>query len=90
MSKANGVDGKRYVSRSVWAKLKEENKRLKRDLKILCKNDVPITEYVIVRTKWRKEFEKDDAFYDLLREASIIAYNEKKRLTQTEDEKRNE
>jgi len=71
MSKANGIDGKRYVSRSVWAKLKEENKRMIRDLKILCMNESNIVEYVRVRTKYREKFEQDNAFMNDIKEYAL-------------------
>ena len=46
------------VSRSVFQKVVEENKKLKRQLRILCLD--PGVESVLLRMKLRDEFKKED------------------------------
>jgi len=59
------------VSRSVYQKLKEENKRLLNDIKTLT---YPKFEYpphrIIIKEKWCKYFEKENQFHELMRAAS--------------------
>jgi hypothetical protein len=58
------------VSRSVYQKLKEENKRLLHDLFIISMR--PVTpEATEVRMKWKKKFEEEIAFNKLLRDVCL-------------------
>jgi len=49
-----------YVSRSVYQKLAEENKRLMKDLKIICTGD-PV-DAIMLRIHWRNRFRKEEKF----------------------------
>jgi len=61
----------KYVSRSAYQKLAEENKKLMADIKILSG---PYTgEKLLVMTKWRTKFEKDKMFCDLIK--SMVKQN---------------
>lgn len=55
------------VSRSVYQKLAEENKKLKADLKTLCYDDLS-ADTIIVRMKWQKHFEKEYNFNSLMKD----------------------
>jgi len=55
------------VSRSVYQKLKEENKRLLRDLYIISMKPVSL-ECIEVRKKWREKFTEEHEFSALLKE----------------------
>ena len=47
------------ISRSVFQKLKEENKRLINDIKILVEREFPPSDVkVLVTNKWRKKFKR--------------------------------
>ena len=56
------------VSRSVYQKVCEENKRLLKDIKILSNGLT--SDKIICINKWRKKFKDDDDFNELLRSAS--------------------
>lgn len=55
------------VSRSVYQKLAEENKKLKSELKILCFNGFP-KEVVEVKGKWYNHFRKAEDFNSMMEE----------------------
>ena len=55
------------VSRSVYQKLKEENKRLMNDIFIITMKPLTL-ESINVRSKWKKKFTEDQEFNQLLRE----------------------
>lgn len=58
------------VSRSVYQKLAEENKRLKADLKIIVMAEKPFSdEFKDTLTKYRKQFAKEDFFNTVLKKA---------------------
>ncbi len=58
----------KYVSRSVYQKKCEENKKLLADIKILTADGIS-PEKVILITKWREVFKKRREFNELLTEA---------------------
>jgi hypothetical protein len=53
------------VSRSVYQKVKEENKKLLNDIKLLV-HETPSAEKIICITKWRDFFRKEKEFNDLI------------------------
>lgn len=54
------------VSRSVYQKLSEENKSLKRDIKkLVIKKSIP--EFIITFSKWEKHFKKEDEFNSMMK-----------------------
>lgn len=55
------------VSRSVYQKLSEENKRLLHDLYVISMSPVSF-ESIEVRKKWKDKFTKDKEFNDMMRE----------------------
>ena len=55
------------VSRSVYQKLSEENKKLISDIRILTTQDVHLDK-IHVTKKWREKFAKDKLFHALLKE----------------------
>lgn len=57
------------VSRSVYQKLKEENKRLLNDLYIIAMKPVTF-EAIEIRKKWRDKFLKEQQFNALMKEAA--------------------
>lgn len=57
------------VSRSVYQKLKEENKRLLHDLFVISMNTGTF-ESIEVRKKWRDKFTKEIEFNALLKEVA--------------------
>jgi len=57
------------VSRGVYQKVCEENKRLKADIKKLVMSYESAPEYLETLLKWRKCFKNEDAFNILMREA---------------------
>lgn len=64
------------INRSTYQKLKEENKRLIRDIKILVGEHC--VERAKVRAKWTDKFNQQNAFIDLLKEiASVTKINKK-------------
>ena len=54
------------ISRSIYQKLKEENKRLIKDIRILVSTDITIEQYRTIK-KWRDKFKKEIEFNDLMR-----------------------
>lgn len=66
-----------YVSRSVYQKLAEENKRLLKDLRTICLGEM--TESLMTRIHWREKFKKEDKFWDdikaILRKEANSKYN---------------
>lgn len=58
------------VSRSVYQKLSEENKRLKADIYTMVMK--PLTpESILVRAKWGKKFEEDQEFRQMIHEYAV-------------------
>ena len=53
------------VSRSVYQKVKEENKRLIADIKIMSQESTTVEKIECI-LKWREKFKKDDEFIGLL------------------------
>lgn len=53
------------VSRSVYQKVKEENKKLLREIELLVQ-ETPSAEKIICITKWREFFRKEKEFNELL------------------------
>ena len=49
------------VSRAVYQKLAEENKKLKADLKVLCFDGLS-SDTIMLRIKWRNKFKKEADF----------------------------
>ena len=58
------------VSRSVYQKLKEENKRLLHDIKILCGACDDVKERIDKGIEWRQKFKDEGNFHGLLRVVS--------------------
>lgn len=58
------------VSRSVYQKLAEENKRLLRDIEIMCSGSVSLEKIRMIK-KWRNKFKKDQEFRNLLKEYAV-------------------
>lgn len=59
------------VSRSVYQKVCEENKRLKADIKILVESYGDAPAYIETLLKWRKVFRKQKEFNVFMKEAAI-------------------
>lgn len=89
------------VSRSVYQKLKEENKRLMKDIRILCEDGIPSFEQIMLIKKYRSQFKKEKEFNNMIKLAcqnhiknnpddpAVKAYheiNEKIRIQQMEKE----
>lgn len=55
------------VSRAVYQKLAEENKKLKADLKVLC-FDKPSVDAINVKAKWKIHFLKEAKFNSLMKD----------------------
>jgi hypothetical protein len=56
------------VSRGVYQKLSEENKRLKADLRTIVMAKKPFTPHEIeTLTKYRKQFQENDAFNEIMK-----------------------
>ena len=55
------------ISRSVYQKLKEENKRLLQDIKTLVMEE-SYNETIKVKAKWRQLFEEERSFQKLMHE----------------------
>lgn len=63
---------KSFVSRSVYQKLAEENKRLLHDIYILCSEKYTLhPEKIIIIQKWRDKIKKDRQFNALLKQYAI-------------------
>lgn len=59
------------VSRSVYQKLAEENKRLKADLRTITMANKPLSDYEIdTIRKYRKQFQKEDYFNAVMKEVA--------------------
>jgi len=57
-----------HVSRSVYAKLQAENRRLRADIKVMaCGQPV---DAIQMRIKWRKKFTEDKMFDEAIRAAA--------------------
>lgn len=59
------------VSRSIYQKVVEENKRLKADIKALVNYDQDPDKYIETFLKWKKHFKKQHQFNCFMREAAI-------------------
>lgn len=57
------------VSRSVYQKVCEENKRLKADIEVLTSGKFD-NEYITTLLKYRKIFRKENEFRELMKEAA--------------------
>lgn len=68
--KQNPNKGK-YVSRSVYQKACEENKKLKIDIAIIVKEGLPSFEKLEIVKKWRDKIKQDNDFVDMLREILV-------------------
>jgi hypothetical protein len=58
------------VSRSVYQKLKEENKRLLDDIRILT-DPIPDEKFMPVLVKWRKKFQEESELNKMLHEIAV-------------------
>ena len=58
----------KYVSRSVYQKVVEENRKLLKDIRALVDNSLTI-ESINVRRKWCDKFQKDREFVNLISES---------------------
>jgi len=58
------------VSRSTYQKLKEENKRLLKDIKLLVDKTYPV-ERIIAMDKWQKHFKEEKEFNSLMKDVAI-------------------
>jgi len=56
----------KYVSRSVYQKAKEENKRLLADIKVMACGEC--FDAIQIRIKWRKIFKEQEQFEKAIRE----------------------
>jgi uncharacterized protein involved in tolerance to divalent cations len=60
------------VSRSVYQKVCEENKRLKEDIRILVRGKIACDQlYENTFYKWHKKFREENKFHKLLKEVAI-------------------
>jgi len=59
------------VSRSIYQKVCEENKRLKADIKILVESHGDAPAYIETILKWRKVFREQKQFNVFMKEAAI-------------------
>lgn len=59
---------KSYISRSVYQKLSEENKRLLKDIRVLYENNTDESEFWEVWNKWNKKFGEEKIFNAILKE----------------------
>ncbi len=60
---------RKYVSRSRFQKEAEKNKRLMRDIYILCSEEYSLTPEIIkLRGEWRKKFNEERVLNDLIKE----------------------
>lgn len=59
------------VSRSVYQKVKEENKKLLKEIELLVQ-ETPSAEKIVCITKWREFFRKEKEFNDLLKSALSV------------------
>jgi hypothetical protein len=57
------------VSRSIYQKCKEENKRLLKDIKLLTSRELS-GEKILLIEKWRKHFDEEKKFNMLIKEVS--------------------
>lgn len=58
-----------YVSRSVFQKLKEENKRLLEDIRVMATGEC--FDAIQLRIKWRKHFKAEKEMADMIREVIL-------------------
>lgn len=69
------------VSRSVYQKLVEENKKLMADIRLLVEEDVMSPEKILCVSKWRNKFEKEKQQNKITRIiADIYIQNNKEEL----------
>ncbi len=69
---------KSHVSRSVYQKLAEENKKLIQDISVLVLDKYFLTsDRINVLMKWRYKFEQDKQLVDMLREMAIEHFKKK-------------
>lgn len=71
------LDGKKYVLRSTYQVLVEQNKKLISDIQVLVSNSIPPSfEKLTVVEKWRKYFNSGEQLIELLKVA-VKDYYEK-------------
>lgn len=58
------------VSRSVYQKLKEENKKLLQDIKVLT-DPMPDENFMPVLKKWRNKFREESELHQMLHEVAV-------------------
>jgi protein-arginine kinase activator protein McsA len=58
-----------YVTRSAFQRLAEENKRLLKDIKILC--TAPVSEAYALRIDWRKRFQHEAELNAMIRKVAL-------------------
>lgn len=58
----------KYVSRSTYQKLAEENKKLLKDIRILTEEGFPSAAKIITLDKWRRKFKEERDMFNLLRD----------------------
>ena len=58
----------KYVRRSVYQKVCEENKRMRRDIEIMIGS--PCQEWVNIRDKWRQLFIEKNKFNAMMKDAA--------------------
>ena len=56
---------KNPVSRSIYQKVVEENKRLKKDIKVMACGHM--VDAIQMRIKWRKHFEDENRFNNIIK-----------------------
>lgn len=59
-----------HVSRSIYQKEVEKNKRLLKDIKTLVYGDIP--SIIFLKDKYRKKFEAEKSFNKLMKEVSQL------------------
>jgi len=69
MPQTHKIDKRRYVFRSTYQKIAEENKRLLNDIKILTSEGIS-AERTLLIIKWRVKFKADKDFTDILQIAA--------------------
>jgi len=66
------------ISRSVFQKVVEENKQLKRDIRILVDHGVIMSKRMKIAHKWREIFRKETEFGRILAEAAKKFFEDNK------------
>lgn len=66
------------VSRSVYQKVVEENKSLKRDIHTIVRGD--IVDAIKVRMKWEDKFSEEERFWNSIKQAANEYFKDKPSL----------